>query len=58
MSGKFPSGVAVVGVGDIDYGRLYKEKNLPGPRDPYQMAAEAFKNALDDAGLSVCPVSC
>jgi acetyl-CoA acetyltransferase len=51
MSGKFPSGVAVVGVGDTDHGRLYKERNLPGPRDPYQLGAEAFKSALDDAGL-------
>jgi acetyl-CoA acetyltransferase len=51
MLGKFPSGVAVVGVGDVDYGALYQERNLPGPRDPYQMAAEAFKNALEDSGL-------
>lgn len=51
MSGKFPSGVAVAGVGDVDYGTLYQERDLPGPRDPYELAAEAFKNALDDAGL-------
>ncbi|MCL2367147.1 MAG: thiolase family protein [Oscillospiraceae bacterium] len=51
MSGKFPSGVAVVGVGDVDYGKLYQIRNLPGPRDPYEMAAEAFKNALEDSGL-------
>lgn len=51
MSGKFPSGVAVVGVGDVNFGQLYKERNLLGPRDPYEMATEAFKNALDDAGL-------
>ena len=51
MSGSFPSGVAVAGVGDIDYGKLYQVKNLPEPRDPYELGAEAFKNALDDAGL-------
>ena len=51
MSGKFPSGVAVAGVGDMDYGKLYQERDLPGPRDPYEMAAVAFKSALDDAGL-------
>ena len=51
MSGTFPSGVAIVGVGDLDYGELYQVKNLPEPRDPYELAAEAFKNALDDAGL-------
>ena len=51
MCAAFPSGVAVVGVGDMDYGKLYQERDLPGPRDPYAMAAEAFKNALDDAGL-------
>lgn len=51
MNGKFPAGVAAVGVGDVDYGTLYQNKNLPGPRDPYELAAEAFKNALFDAGL-------
>ena len=51
MSGKFPQGVAVAGVGDMDFGKLYQERDLPGPRDPYEMAAEAFINALDDAGL-------
>ena len=51
MNTRFPSGVAAVGVGDVDYGKLYKERDLPGPRDPYEMAAEAFKNALDDSGL-------
>ena len=51
MGGKFPSGVAVAGVGDMDYGKLYQERDLPGPRDPYEMAAAAFKSALDDAGL-------
>ncbi|MDR1205767.1 MAG: thiolase family protein [Peptococcaceae bacterium] len=51
MGGKFPSGVAAVGVGDMDFGTLYQKRDLPGPRDPYELAAEAFKNALDDAGL-------
>ena len=51
MSQKFPAGIAVVGVGDLDYGKLYQIRDLPGPRDPYEMAAEAFKNALDDADL-------
>ena len=51
MNGAFPAGVAVVGVGDVNYGKLYQEPDLPCPRDPYAMAAEAFKNALDDSGL-------
>ena len=51
MSRNFPRGVAIVGVGDVDYGKLYQQRDLPGPRDPYAMAAEAFRNALDDSGL-------
>lgn len=51
MNKKFPHGIAVAGVGDVDYGKLYQERNLPYPRDPYAMAIEAFKNALDDSGL-------
>ncbi len=51
MSRIFPKGVAIAGVGDVDYGKLYQERNLHYPRDPYAMASEAFKNALDDCGL-------
>lgn len=43
--------VAVAGIGELDYGALYKEKNLASPRDPYEMGTEVFKLALDDAGL-------
>lgn len=47
----FPKGIAVAGVGDVDYGKLYQTRYLEHPRDPYAMAAEAFKNALEDSGL-------
>ncbi len=47
----YPRGVAIAGVGDVDFGKLYATRYLPHPRDPYAMAAEAFKNALDDAGM-------
>ncbi|MCP8615249.1 thiolase family protein [Salirhabdus salicampi] len=52
MSQQFPQGVAVVGVGDTDYGRLYRERDLEYPRDPYDLALQAFKSSLDDSGLS------
>lgn len=52
MDDKFPEGVAVVGVGDMDYGELYRERDLEYPRDPYDLALQAFKNALDDSGLT------
>jgi len=49
---KFPRGIAIAGVGDVDYETLYRTtKSLSAPRDPYALAAEAFKNALDDCGL-------
>lgn len=44
-------GVAVAGVGELDYGALYREKNLASPRDPYEMGAQVFSLALEDAGL-------
>lgn len=49
---RFPRGIAIAGVGDVDFGALYQNRNLAYPRDPYAMAAEAFKNALKDAGLT------
>lgn len=51
MNGAFSAGVAVAGVGDVDYGALYKDRHPNPPRDAYALAAEAFKNALDDSGL-------
>ena len=44
--------VAIVGVGDVNYPRLYRERNLPYPRDAYALGVEALKNALNDCGLS------
>lgn len=43
--------VAIVGVGDVDYAKLYAEKNLAHPRDAYALGIEALKNALNDCGL-------
>ena len=36
--------IAVVGIGNTEYGRRLG-------RDAYSLAAEAFRNALDDCGL-------
>jgi acetyl-CoA acetyltransferase len=41
--------VAVVGVGETDFGALYAEKDAQ--RDEYGLASEALSSALDDAGL-------
>lgn len=50
--GQFPRGIAIAGVGDVDYAKLYHStKQLTSPRDPYALGAEAFKNALKDAGI-------
>lgn len=52
MTKSFPRGVAAVGVGEVNFGELYRTtKQLTEPRDAYALGAEAFKNALDDAGL-------
>jgi acetyl-CoA acetyltransferase len=40
---------AIVGVGTTAFGALYR--NLDPERTAYELAAEAFRNALDDAGL-------
>ncbi|TYK44482.1 thiolase family protein [Actinomadura decatromicini] len=40
--------VAIVGVGSSDFRRLYADKGRPN--DVYQLAAEAFRDALDDCG--------
>ena len=48
----YPRGIAIAGVGDVQYDKLYATRYLPHPRDPYAMAAEAFKNALEDSGLT------
>ena len=54
VSGK----VAVVGIGDTDYGKDYRQANgatrrrgEPGERDSYGLAALAFSRALADSGL-------
>ena len=44
--------VAVVGVGDVDYGKYYRQRDLHYVRDPYALGIEAFKNALEDSGLT------
>jgi acetyl-CoA acetyltransferase len=41
--------VAVVGVGQTDFGALYAQKDAQ--RDEYALGAEALRLALDDAGL-------
>jgi len=41
---------AIVGVGTTAFGALYR--NLDPERTPYELAAEAFRNALEDAGLA------
>lgn len=52
MDIRFPRSVAVAGVGEVDFRALYKSnKQLTEPRDPYALGAEAFNNALSDAGL-------
>lgn len=51
MNGAFTAGTAVAGVGDVDYGRLYRDRRPNPPRDAYALAVEAFKNALDDCGM-------
>ncbi|MFI0366821.1 thiolase family protein [Actinomadura sp. 1N219] len=42
--------VAIVGVGSSDFRRLYADKSRPN--DVYQLAAEAFRDALDDCGAT------
>ncbi|TDD87148.1 thiolase family protein [Actinomadura rubrisoli] len=42
--------VAIVGVGSSDFRRLYADKG--SPNDVYQLAAEAFRDALDDCGAT------
>ncbi|GAA4223939.1 thiolase family protein [Actinomadura meridiana] len=42
--------VAIVGVGSSDFGRLYADKSRPN--DAYELAAEAFRDALDDCGAT------
>jgi acetyl-CoA acetyltransferase len=42
--------VAIVGVGSSDFRRLYADKGTPN--DPYQLAAEAFREALEDCGAT------
>ena len=40
---------AIVGVGNTDFGRLYREAD--DERDAYSLAADAFAEALSDSGL-------
>ena len=42
--------VAIVGVGNVSYDQLYRTRDPQ--RDSYSLGFEAFKNALDDSGLS------
>ncbi|WP_067459967.1 thiolase family protein [Actinomadura macra] len=42
--------VAIVGVGSSDFRRLYADKSRPN--DMYQLAAEAFRDALADCGAT------
>ncbi|MFI0405857.1 thiolase family protein [Actinomadura sp. 3N508] len=42
--------VAIVGVGSSDFRRLYADKSQPN--DAYELAAEAFRDALDDCGAT------
>ncbi|MFI0485359.1 thiolase family protein [Actinomadura sp. 9N215] len=42
--------VAIVGVGSSDFRRLYADKSRPN--DVYELAAEAFRDALDDCGAT------
>ncbi|GAA1997504.1 thiolase C-terminal domain-containing protein [Microbacterium ulmi] len=52
MERDYPEGIAVVGVGDVDYGRLYREYKTGAVRDRYDLAIEAVLDALDDAGAT------
>ena len=52
MSNSISRRVAVAGVGDVDYARYYQQRDLQCPRDPYALGVEAFKNALEDSGLT------
>ena len=51
MASSFPRGIAIAGVGDLDYSALYRERDIVGARDPYDLAIQASRNALADAGL-------
>jgi acetyl-CoA acetyltransferase len=42
--------VAIVGVGSSDFRQLYANKSHPN--DPYELAAEAFRDALADCGAT------
>ncbi|MGH3585652.1 MAG: hypothetical protein ACRDQ0_04970, partial [Pseudonocardia sp.] len=37
-------------MGSSDFGKLYADKS--SPNDVYQLAAEAFRDALDDSGVA------
>lgn len=45
----FRNRVCIVGVGDTDYGKLYRTRDPK--RNAYTLGLEAFKRALDDCGL-------
>ena len=51
MANEFPRGIAIAGVGDLNYSELYRERDVTGARDPYDLGIEATRNALADAGL-------
>src|ERR1700760_3020566 len=48
MSGNVDD-VAIVGVGQSNFRELYANKDIP--RDLYSLAADAFREALTDAGI-------
>ncbi len=49
MTSSIRDRTAIVGIGTTAFGALYRD--LDPERSPYQLAAEAFHNALEDAGL-------
>jgi acetyl-CoA acetyltransferase len=47
-------GVAIVGIADTDYGKLFKEqKSLTEPRNAYSLGVGVAREAIADAGLTV-----
>jgi acetyl-CoA acetyltransferase len=47
---EFRGKVALVGVGDTDYGSMYRTTELT--RNPYTLGLRAFRDALEDSGLA------
>lgn len=49
-----PRDAAIVGVGQTDFAKLYAKTDTP--RDAYGLAAQALREALDDAGLALSDI--